>query len=73
MNIQGDRQLTIKDDIERQNRLREIEDRKIEILLKVPSIKDNTEKISELNSEYVQLGDEYYNLRLELIREKQRA
>jgi hypothetical protein len=60
-------------DKERQQRLREIEDRKIEILLEIPGIKDNTERISELNDEYVQLGNEYYNLKFELIREKQKT
>jgi diphthamide synthase subunit DPH2 len=62
-----------KELLKRQQRLREIEDRKIEILLEVPSVKDNNEKISELNDEYEQLGDEYYYIKLELIREKQKA
>ena len=57
----------------RQKRLREIEDRKIEILMEIPSIRDNNEKIVQLNSEYVQLGDEYYNLKIELIKAKQKA
>jgi hypothetical protein len=65
--------LTNKEDDKRQKRLREIEDRKIEILLKLPSVKDNTEKIMKLNSEYLQLGDEYYNLKIELIIAKQKA
>lgn len=56
-----------------QKRLREIEDRKIEILLEIPSVNDNTEKISEFDYEYVQLGDEYYRLKFELIREKQKG
>lgn len=57
----------------RQKRLREIEDRKIEILMELPSVEDDTQKISELNYEYVQLGDEYYNLKIEVIREKQKV
>ncbi|UCE37473.1 MAG: hypothetical protein JSW00_18790 [Thermoplasmata archaeon] len=65
--------MTNKEDNERQNRLREIEDRKIEILLEIPNVKENTEKISELNSEYVQLGDEYYNLKIELIKAKSQS
>jgi hypothetical protein len=71
---EGDRKLNIKNDKERQKKLREIEDRKIEILLEIHSINHNyCEEISELNSEYVKLGDEYYHLRLELIRGKQKA
>jgi hypothetical protein len=63
LNVQGDRQLTNKSDTETQKRLREIEDRKIEILLEIPSV-ISTEKIAQLNSEYLQLDDEYYNLKL---------
>jgi hypothetical protein len=67
----GGRQLVNIKDNEKQMRLREIEDRKIEILLEVPRVKDNTEMISELNYEYIQLGNEYYNLKSKLIKEKQ--
>ncbi len=70
MIYKGDRQLT---DRKRQQRLKEIEDRRIEILLEIPSVKDNTERISELDYEYVHLGDEYYRLKFELIREKQKS
>jgi hypothetical protein len=35
--------------------------------------KNNTEKMSALNYEYVQLGDEYYNLKLDVIKAKQKA
>jgi hypothetical protein len=59
-----------KEILKKQQRMKEIEDRKIEILLEVPSIKDNTEKIEQLNSEYVKLDDEYYNLKLEVIKAK---
>jgi hypothetical protein len=59
--------------LDKEKRLREIEDRKIEILMEIPSVKDNTEKISELNYEYVQLSDEYYNLKISVIKEKQKA
>jgi hypothetical protein len=65
--------LTCRVDNEKQKRLKEIEDRKIEILMEIPRVKDNIEKLSELNYEYVRLGDEYYHLRLGLIREKQKA
>jgi hypothetical protein len=55
-----------------QQRLREFEDRKIEILLEIANINDNySEKISRLNSEYMQLDKEYYNLKLDLLRKKQ--
>ena len=51
-----------------QQRLRQIEDRKIEIILEIAEINDNySEKVSRLNSEYVQLDREYYHLKLELI------
>jgi hypothetical protein len=58
---------------EREKRIKEIEDRKIEILLKISGFKDDIEKLSALNHEYVQLGDEYYKLKLETIRSKQKA
>ena len=55
----------------KQQRLRIIEDRKIEILLEISNINDNyNEKVSRLNSEYARLDKEQYNLKLELIRKK---
>lgn len=57
-----------------QKRLQEIEDRKIEILLEIADInKYYKEKISRLTSEFAQLDEKYYQLKLELIREKQKA
>jgi hypothetical protein len=58
--------------LERKERLKEIEDRKIEILLEIANINDNyKEKISRLNSEYALLDKEYYHLKLESINTKQ--
>jgi hypothetical protein len=54
-------------------RLIEIEDRKIEILLKIPIINNDIEKMAQLTSEYSQLGDEYYKLKIELIKAKQKV
>jgi hypothetical protein len=54
-------------------RLIEIEDKKIEILLKIPIINDDIEKMAQLTSEYSQLGDEYYILKIELIKAKQKV
>jgi hypothetical protein len=65
--------LANKEDNEKQKRMREIEDRKIEIILEIPKINDDIEKMIQLNHEYVQLGDEYYNLFIEVIKAKQRA
>jgi hypothetical protein len=54
-----------------QQRMKEIEDRKIEILLEIASINDNySDKVSQLSSEYAQLHKEYYYLQLELISKK---
>lgn len=59
--------------MEKQQRLREIEDRKIEILLEIANINDNySEKVSRRNSEYTQLDKEYYQLHLELLEKKQK-
>ncbi len=53
----------------KQKRLREIEDRKIEILLETEKINDSySEEISKLRSEYKQLDEEQYYLQLELIK-----
>ncbi len=52
----------------KKKRRREIEDRKIEILLETGKInKRYSEKISKLTSEYTQLDKEQYYLQLELI------
>jgi hypothetical protein len=52
-------------------KIKEIEDRKIEILLEIANINnDYSEKVTRLNSEYVRLDEEYYHLKLELIRNK---
>lgn len=65
--------MTKKIKLEKQQRLREIEDRKIEILLEIANINDNySEKVSRLNSEYTQLDKEYYQLQLELLENKQK-
>jgi hypothetical protein len=65
--------MTNKIKLEKQQRLREIEDRKIEILLEIANINDNySEKVSRLNSEYTQLDKEYYQLQLELLEKKQK-
>jgi len=57
--------------IDIQKRLKEIEDRKIEILQEISDINEYyREKLSRLSTEYEQLDEEYYNLRLELIRQK---
>ncbi|UCH88926.1 MAG: hypothetical protein JSV49_11925 [Thermoplasmata archaeon] len=66
--------MTNKNNLEIQERLREIEDRKIEILLEIANINDNyNEMILQLNSEYAQLHKEYYQLQLEFIRKKQKG
>jgi hypothetical protein len=54
-----------------QKRLKEIEDRKIEILQEIANInKHYREKTSRLNSEYAKLDEEYYHLQLKLMSEK---
>lgn len=62
-----------KEDNEKQRRMREIEDRKIEIILEIPKVNDNIKKMIQLNHEYVQLGTEYYNLFIEVIKAKQKT
>jgi hypothetical protein len=63
--------MTNKMKLKIQQRLREIEDRRIEILMKIACINDDyNEKVLQLNSEYSQLHEEYYQLQLELIRKK---
>ena len=58
----------------KQQRLREIEDRKIEILLEIGNIDDKySEKISQLNSEYSRLDKEHYNLKIELMKTKRKV
>jgi hypothetical protein len=54
-----------------QIKLKEIEDRRIEILMEIACINNNySEKMSRLNSEYSRLDKEYYHLKLEMIRKK---
>jgi hypothetical protein len=61
--------MTIKNNQEIQQKLREIEDRKIEILLEISNINNSySKKASRLNSEYLQLDKKYYKLQLELIK-----
>jgi hypothetical protein len=60
--------------LDKQERLKEIEDRKIEILLEITDINDNyNKKVSRLNSEYALLDKEYYHLKIELINSKQKV
>jgi len=60
-----------KNKLKKQQRLRDIEDRKIEILLQIAKINNNyNEQVSHLNSEYEQLHEEHYKLQMELIRKK---
>ena len=55
----------------RKKRLREIEDRKIEILMEIGETnKEYNEKISSLDSEYKKLDKEYFTLKLDLIKQK---
>ena len=64
--------MTNKINLKEQQILRDIEERKIEILLNISNINDHyNEKVSRLNSEYARLDKEYYLLRLELIKTKQ--
>lgn len=57
--------------LKKQQRLIEIEDRKIEIIIEIADINNNyNEKVSILNSEYARLDKEYYYLKLDLIRKK---
>ncbi|UCH89124.1 MAG: hypothetical protein JSV49_00300 [Thermoplasmata archaeon] len=59
--------------LKKQKRLIEIEDRKIEIVMEIASINDlKNKKVLQLNSEYAKLHEEYYHLKLDLIREKQK-
>lgn len=57
-----------------QKRIKDIENRKIEILLEIACInRSYNEEIVNLNSEYELLDTEHYNLKLELIRKKQKV
>jgi hypothetical protein len=61
--------MTSKIKMKNQQRMKEIEDRKIEILLEIAGINnDFNEKVSRLKSEYAQLHEEYYHLQLKLIK-----
>ena len=63
--------MTNKKNLKKQQRLRSIEDRKIEIILEIAEINDNySVKVSRLNSEYTRLDKEQYDLKLELIKKK---
>jgi hypothetical protein len=54
-----------KEKLNKQQRLKNIEDRKIEILLEIAELNNNyNERVSRLDSEYTQLDNEYYQLRL---------
>jgi hypothetical protein len=53
------------------SRMKEIEDRKIEILIEIGNINNNiNEKVWQLNSEYRKLHKEYYLLQIELLNKK---
>jgi hypothetical protein len=55
----------------KQKRMKEIEDRKIEIILEIAQINDhNNEIVSRLNTEYAKLHEEYFLLQLELYSKK---
>ena len=63
--------MTIENNQKIKQKFREIEDRKIEILLEISNINDSySKKVSQLNFEYSQLKKEYYKLQLELIGKK---
>lgn len=64
--------MTNKNKLRKQQRLNEIEDRKIEILLEISRINDSyNEKVSRLNSEYSRLHEEHYRLQTDLIRKSE--
>ena len=55
-------------------RLGDIEDRKIEILLELGRTNDRfSETVSRLNSEYRQLDAEHYRLRLKLMKDREQG
>lgn len=57
-----------------QKRIKEIENRKLEILLETANInKSYEEKVISLNSEYTSLDKEQYLLQIELIRRTHRG
>ena len=57
-----------KGNLKIQNRIREIEDRKIEILMEIATInKSYDEQVSELNSEYERIHKELYLLQIKKI------
>ena len=58
------------DELDLNRRLREIEDRKIEILLEISAVNEEySMKVTVLDSEYARLDEEYYQLSLLSIRE----
>ena len=66
--------MTNKKNQKKQQRLIEIENRKIEILLELGDINNNyNEKVSRLNTEYAQLDKEYYQLKIESIGKRQKG
>ena len=61
--------MTKKIKSKKQQRLGEIEDRKIEILLEIGRINDSyNENVSQLNSEYTRLHEEHYQLQVDIIK-----
>jgi hypothetical protein len=52
-------------------RMRKIEDRRIEILLEIAEMnRDYDDNITRLNSEYEQLHEEHYRLHMDMIKMK---
>lgn len=65
--------MLIRDNQETQKRLKEIEARKINILLEIATINEEySEKVLQLNSEFEQLHEEYYQLQIEMMTNKQK-
>ena len=57
--------------LEKQKRMREIEDRKIEIFLEIANInRDYNQQVTQLNYEYEGLHREHYQLQIDLISRK---
>jgi len=57
--------------MERQQRIRELEDRKIEILMEIARINNRySEQVFKLNSEYERLHKELYMLQMDRISKK---
>jgi hypothetical protein len=61
--------MTNKSKQKKQQRLDEIENRKIEILLEIAKINDSyNNEVSRLNSEYARLHEEHYRLQVDIIK-----